>query len=81
MTWVNHVDLYRVHGVGEEFAQLLEASGVDTVVELARRNPTNLQVKLVEVNDTMQLVRQVPVETQVERWVEEAKTLPRVVKY
>jgi Domain of unknown function (DUF4332) len=81
LLWVNHVDLYRVRGVGEEFAQLLEAAGVDTVVELARRNPTNLQVKLTEVNEAQDLVRQVPVETQVERWVEEAKTLPRVIKY
>jgi predicted flap endonuclease-1-like 5' DNA nuclease len=81
LTWVNHVDLYRVHGVGEEFAQLLEASGVDTVVELAQRNPTNLQAKLVEVNETKQLVRQVAVQSQVARWIEEAKTLPRVVKY
>ncbi len=81
LLWVNHVDLYRVRGIGEEFAQLLEASGVDTVVELARRNPTNLQAKLVEINETQQLVRQVPVETQVERFIEDAKTLPRVIKY
>jgi predicted flap endonuclease-1-like 5' DNA nuclease len=81
LTWVNHVDLFRLRGVGEEFAQLLEASGVDTVVELAQRNPANLQVRMAEVNEAQQLVRQVPVQSQVERWVEEAKTLPRVVTY
>lgn len=81
LTWVNHVDLFRIRGVGEEFAQLLELAGVDTVVELAQRNANNLQVRLVEVNDAQRLVRQVPVVTQVERWIEEAKTLPRVIKY
>jgi hypothetical protein len=81
LTWVNHVDLYRLHGVGEEFAQLLEASGVDTVVELAQRNPANLQARMVEVNAERGLVRQVPVQSQVERWIEEAKTLPRVITY
>ncbi len=81
LRWVNHVDLFRLRGVGEEYAQLLEASGVDTVVELAQRNATNLQVKLAEVNAEKRLVRQVPVLSQVVRWIEEAKTLPRVITY
>lgn len=81
LTWVNHVDLFRVRGVGEEYALLLEAAGVDTVVELGQRNPANLQVKLIAINDEKHLVRQAPVVTQVERWVEDAKTLPRIVKY
>jgi hypothetical protein len=81
LTWVNHSDLFRIRGVGEEYALLLEASGVDTVVELAQRNATNLQARLVAVNDEQHLVRQVPVLTQVERWIEDAKALPRVVKY
>ncbi len=81
LTWINHVDLYRMRGVGEEFAQLLEAAGVDTIVELARRNAANLEVKMLEVNAVQQMVRQVPVESQLERWIEEAKTLPRIIKY
>jgi predicted flap endonuclease-1-like 5' DNA nuclease len=81
LRWVNHVDLFRVKGVGEEYADLLEASGVDTVPELAQRNPENLYQKLVKVNQEKKLVRQLPSETQVRNWVEQAKQLPRKIRY
>ena len=81
LKWVNHVDLYRVKGVGSEYADLLEASGVDTVVELAQRNPGNLAEKMVAVNEEKNLVRRTPVQSQVEEWVDQAKKLPRVISY
>ncbi len=81
LEWVNHVDLFRVKGIGEEYADLLEAAGVDTVPELAQRNPQNLYDKLVEVNQEKKLVRQLPTLKQVEDWVSQAKTLPRVIQY
>ncbi len=81
LKWVNHVDLFRVKGVGEEYADLLEAAGVDTVPELAQRNPQNLYDKLVEVNNQKKLVRQLPTLKQVESWVAQAKELPRVIQY
>jgi predicted flap endonuclease-1-like 5' DNA nuclease len=81
LEWVNHVDLYRVKGVGSEYADLLEAAGVDTVVELAQRNPANLFDKLNEVNAEKDLVRKVPTSAQVEDWVTQAKSLPRVITY
>jgi predicted flap endonuclease-1-like 5' DNA nuclease len=81
LEWVNHVDLYRVNGVGSEYADLLEAAGVDTVVELAQRNPANLFDKLNEVNAEKDLVRKLPTLTQVEDWVAQAKNLPRVITY
>jgi uncharacterized membrane protein HdeD (DUF308 family)/predicted flap endonuclease-1-like 5' DNA nuclease len=81
LKWVNHVDLYRIKGVGSEYADLLEASGVDTVVELAQRNPTNLFEKINEVNAEKALVRKMPTESQVEDWISQAKGLPRVVSY
>jgi predicted flap endonuclease-1-like 5' DNA nuclease len=81
LEWVNHIDLYRVKGVGSEYADLLEAAGVDTVVELATRNPANLFEKLSAVNEEKKLVRRLPVATQVEEWVEQAKQLPRVINY
>ena len=37
LKWTNHADLFRVKGVGPQFAELLEAAGVDTVKELAHR--------------------------------------------
>jgi predicted flap endonuclease-1-like 5' DNA nuclease len=79
--WVNRVDLFRIKGVGEEYADLLEVAGVDTVPELAQRNSENLYKKMVEVNQEKKLVRKVPAQTQVKSWVEQAKELPRVITY
>jgi predicted flap endonuclease-1-like 5' DNA nuclease len=81
LEWVNHVDLYRIKGVGSEYADLLEASGVDTVVELATRNPAHLYDALVAVNNEKKLVRRLPTAAQVEDWVQQAKGLPRVIQY
>lgn len=81
LEWVNHADLFRIKGVGEEYSDLLEEAGVDTVVELAQRNPVNLHDKLVAVNQDRKLVRQLPSASQVEDWVKQAKKLPRVIAY
>jgi predicted flap endonuclease-1-like 5' DNA nuclease len=81
LEWVNHVDLFRVKGVGEEYADLLEESGVDTVPELAQRNPANLHQSMLAVNKQKKLVRRLPTESQVRGWVEQARQLPRVVTY
>jgi predicted flap endonuclease-1-like 5' DNA nuclease len=81
MEWVNLADLFRVKGIGEEYADLLEAAGVDTVPELAQRNPENLYEKLKVVNTEKHLTRRVPSQQQVKDWVAEAKELPRIVTY
>ena len=81
LEWVNHADLWRIKGVSEEYSDLLEEAGVDTVVELAKRVPKNLFEKMVEINTTKKLVRKMPVEKQVADWVEQAKKLPRLVSY
>jgi predicted flap endonuclease-1-like 5' DNA nuclease len=81
LRWVNRVDLFRIKGVGEEYSDLLEASGVDTVPELAQRNPENLYQKMVAVNQEKKLVRQLPNQAQVSNWIEQAKRLPRVITY
>lgn len=81
LEWVNHVDLFRIRGVGSEYADLLEEAGVDTVPELAQRKPENLLEKMTAVNAEKKLVRRMPVLSQVQSWVEQAKELPRVVTY
>lgn len=81
LTWVNHCDLFRIKGIGPQYAELLEAAGVDTVPALATRNPENLLAKLTEVNDAKNLVRSMPYLKQVNRWIEEAKGLPKVIKH
>jgi predicted flap endonuclease-1-like 5' DNA nuclease len=81
LKWANMADLYRIGGVGSEYAELLEAAGVDTVPELAQRNAGNLAAALKEANDRKKLARRVPSETEVSKWVAEAKQLPRVIQY
>ncbi|MFZ0090677.1 MAG: DUF4332 domain-containing protein [Solirubrobacteraceae bacterium] len=81
LKWVNHADLFRINGVAGEYAELLEAAGVDTVPELAQRSGGNLQAKMAEVNDSRHLVRRVPSDSEVQKWVAEAKRLSRVVEY
>ncbi len=81
LKWVNAADLCRIKGVGGEFAELLEASGVDSVPELAQRNAENLAAKMAEVNGEKSLTRQVPSATRVAEWIAQAKELPRVVTH
>jgi len=81
LKWINRADLFRIKGVGEEYADLLEVAGVDTVPELAQRNPENLAQKLIEINEEKKLVRRTPAPDQVEDWVAQAKHLPRVINY
>ena len=81
LKWANRADLARVKGIGEEYADLLEVAGVDTVPELAQRNAANLHKKMEEVNNEKNLVRRLPSDSQVEKWVGEAKGLPRALHY
>lgn len=81
LTWVNHADLYRIKGVGPQFAELLEASGVDTVKEFARRNAENLVAKMNEENEKHHRVGRVPSVTEVQRMIDQAKELPGVITY
>jgi predicted flap endonuclease-1-like 5' DNA nuclease len=81
LKWVNHADLFRIRGVAGEYAELLEAAGVDTVVELAHRNAENLHAKLVETNLARKLVRRIPTASQVANWITQANELPRAVEY
>ena len=81
LEWVNLADLFRIRGVGEEYSDLLEEAGVDTVPELAQRNAGNLYQKLGETNAEKKLVRRLPSQGQVADWVAQAKTLDRVITY
>ena len=81
LEWVNRVDLFRIKGVAEEYSDLLEASGVDTVVELAQRNAANLYEKVKQVNASKNVVRKLPSQSQLEDWIAQAKRLPRAVSY
>ena len=81
LKWCNHADLFRVKGVGPQFAELLEAAGVDTVKELAHRNAENLAAKMLEVNEEKNLVNRVPVAAELQKMIDCAKELPGVLTY
>ncbi len=81
LEWVNHCDLFRLTGVGGEYADLLEEAGVDSIPELAKRKADALHKKLTETNLEKKLVRSLPSLERVEGWIEEAKSLPRVVEH
>ncbi len=81
LAWANKADLMRVKGVGEEYSDLLEAAGVDTVKELRNRNPENLTTAMAAKNEEKKLVRRAPNLTEVQAWVEHAKTLEVVLTY
>jgi PAS domain S-box-containing protein len=81
LEWANRADLMRVEGIGEEYSDLLEQSGVDTVNELKYRNPEHLYNSLLEINEQKSLVRRVPSQADVNKWVENAQQLPVVLTY
>lgn len=81
LKWANHADLFRIKGVAGQFAELLEAAGVDTVKELRHRVAANLHAKLVEVNDAKNLCNRVPAESEVQRMIDQAKELDPVMTY
>lgn len=81
LNWVNRADLARIKGISTQYADLLEAAGVDSVPELAQRNAHNLMQMMADTNEAKNLVRKLPTESQVIDWVAQAKTLPRAVSH
>jgi hypothetical protein len=81
LSWANVADRMRVRGIRKEYAELLRAAGVDTVKELKFRNPINLARAIADANKKRRLVRLVPTEKVVSRWIEAAKALPQKITY
>ena len=82
LEWVNHVDLMRIKGVGSEYSDLLEAAGVDSPAELARRNAANLATTVQEVVAARpSIVRRIPSESEIQGWIDQSKDLPKVVEH
>lgn len=79
-TWVHHADLLRVRGIGGEYAELLVATGVGTLRDLRRRNPTALLAKIIGLNGSHRVVDRLPTEGMVEGWIESAGLLDSSIK-
>lgn len=78
---VNAADLMRINGIGPQYAEMLEAAGVDSVPELAQRNATHLAKQMMETNSAKNLANRTPAESEIARWVTEAKKLPQIVMH
>jgi len=81
LKWANMADMMRIKGIGEEYSELLEAAGVDTVRELKHRNPANLAKAMAEANTRRRLVRLLPSEKAITKWISQAKSLPMKITY
>jgi predicted flap endonuclease-1-like 5' DNA nuclease len=81
LKWTNHADPFRINGVGPQFAELLEAAGVDTVKEFRHRVAENLQPKLAEVNEQKNICNRVPAVSEVQKMIDQAKELEPKMTY
>lgn len=81
LKWANMADLMRIAGIGEEYSELLEAAGVDTVKELATRKADNLTTRMAEVNEAKKLTRALPAASQVQKWIDQAKTMDPAISH
>jgi len=81
LKWTNHADLFRINGIAGQFAELLEAAGVDTVKEFRNRVAANLQPKMEEVNAAKNLCNRVPSVTELEKMIAQAKELEPIITY
>lgn len=81
LKWANMADLMRISGIGKQFAELLEAAGVDTIKELRHRKADNLAAKMKEINQQKRLTRLAPGEATVGRWIEQAKELEPTITH
>ena len=79
--WANLADRMRIKGVGEDYAGLLQAAGVDTVKELKYRNPAKLARAIAEANAKRKLVRVLPSDQAIQRWIDQAKRLQLKITY
>ncbi|HEY7458703.1 MAG TPA: DUF4332 domain-containing protein [Xanthobacteraceae bacterium] len=81
LKWANMADMMRIKGIGEEYSELLEAAGVDTVRELKHRNPKNLAQAIAAANARRKLVRLLPSEKRIIKWIAQANALPLKITY
>lgn len=81
LAWVNRADLMRIKGVGSEYADLMEAAGVDTIRELRRRNPERLLAVMTDLNLRRRLIRRLPTNGMVAGWIEAANEIEPLVMH
>jgi len=81
LRWANHADLMRISGVGPQYAELLEAAGVDTVKELQHRNAANLTTTMGQVNTEKNLSGTAPAESMVTNWIDAAKGMDPTITH
>ncbi|MBU0741852.1 DUF4332 domain-containing protein [bacterium] len=81
LAWANLADLMRINGIGPQFAELLEAAGVDTVMELRTRDAETLAAALEAINAARKLTRVTPTAATVRKWVDLARATEPLVRH
>ena len=81
LKWTNMADLMRVSGIGGEFAELLKATGVDTIKEFRTRNAENLAAAMQTTNAEKKLTRTVPSSAMLQKWIDQAKTMEPMISH
>jgi hypothetical protein len=81
LVWANLAHLMTIRGVNRGYAGLLHKSGVETVKELRYRNPAKLAAAMAQLNKARKVVRVLPSERRVVRWIDHAKKLPLKITY
>ena len=78
--WVSMADLLRIPGIRGQYAELLEASGIASVGEMARQEGSALAAKMARINAEEHRTQSVPDTDTVSGWIEAAKGLPSIIK-
>ena len=81
LKWANMADLMRISGIGPQYAELLEAAGVDTIKELRTRQAANLVAKMAVVNQSKHLSGATPMENTVREWIDGASNMVPLISY
>ena len=81
LEWVDHVNLLRLKGIGEDYAILLNEAGVYSVIELAQSDPDTLSERIEHINREKNIVRRQPSLAVIKRWIKDAQQLPRLIEY
>ena len=65
----------KIKNLGRDYADLLEAAGIESIAELKRRNPDSLHETMELVNKKRKIVDRMPSVKRVSKWIEESKDI------
>ena len=73
--WAKRAELMKIKNLGRDYADLLEAVGVESVSELKRRNPESLHEMMKNANQVKKIVDRMPSLKRVTNWIDDSKDI------